>query len=389
MNHNIETELKERRKKVSQSIADAKADACIITSAVNIYYLSDFIFDGFLYLQPGNEPILFVKRPNDVEAENVVYVRKPEQIPEYLKENNLPLPKKLLAESDLLSYSMATRLKIAFGIDDLMNISAEMRKIRSIKSEYEISIMKESAAIHAEVYKQIPAVFKKGMTEIEFQIEMEYLMRKSGSMGIFRTFGPNMDIFMGSILAGDNAEAASPFDFALGGKGTTPVLPIGASHTLLSPGTTLMVDMAGNYRPVMDDMTRSFAIGFAPTLAATAHQVSIDILNAISDTAKAGTPAADLYNLAEEMAIDNGLESFFMGTEQQAKFVGHGVGLEINEPPVLAPRSREILQTGMAIAIEPKFVIPEIGPVGVENTYIVRENGLEKITICDESLIVL
>lgn len=89
------------------------------------------------------------------------------------------------------------------------------------------------------------------------------------------------------------------------------------------------------------------------------------------------------------MAQDAGLEAFFMGTNQQAKFVGHGVGLEINEPPVLAPRSREILQSGMAIAIEPKFVLPEIGPVGIENTYIVRNDGLEKITICDESLIVL
>ena len=89
------------------------------------------------------------------------------------------------------------------------------------------------------------------------------------------------------------------------------------------------------------------------------------------------------------MVRRNGLADYFMGTGQQAGFVGHGVGLEINEPPVLAPRSKEILQPGMAIAIEPKFVLPGIGAVGIENTYIVRDGGLEKITVCEEELRIL
>lgn len=385
----IQKELKERRDKLQQLIVNSQSDACIISSPVNLYYLCDFIFDGFLYFHPQGEPLFFVKRPNGLTIENVIYIRKPEQIPEYLKKNNLPLPKKLMTENDILSYSMASRLQIAFEMPELINVSVEIRKIRSIKSAYEIAVMKESAQIHASVYQQIPSIFRKGMTDIEFQIELEYLMRKAGSVGIFRTFGENMDIFMGSILAGNNAQAPSPFDFALGGNGISPLLPLGADGTSLEPGTTLMVDMAGNYRPVMDDMTRSFAVEFAPPLAETAHQLSIDILRTIEQTAKAGTPAANLYFLAEKMAIDNGLESLFMGTEQQARFIGHGVGLEINEPPVLAPRSKEILQAGMAIAVEPKFVIPEIGPVGIENTYIVRDYGLEKITFCEESLMIL
>ena len=389
MNSYNNIELIERRNKVIQLITDKSAEACIITSPVNIYYLCGFIFDGFLYLQQGEEPILFVKRPNDIVGENVVTIRKPEQIPEYLTQHNMPIPKIIMAETDVMPYTMALRLRAAFGANELLNASAEMRNIRCIKSEYEIGIMKSSAQIHASVYKQIPTIYRKGMTDIEFQIEMEYLMRKSGSMGIFRTFGQNMDIFMGSILAGDNGQAASPFDFALGGSGVTPILPIGANGTALKSGTTLMVDMAGNYKPLMDDMTRSFAIDYAPPLAVKAHQVSIDILNAISKSAKSGTPAAELYFLAEQISKDNELDSYFMGTKQQAKFVGHGVGLEINEPPVLAPRSKEILKTGMSIAIEPKFVLPGIGPVGVENTYIVKEEGLENITICDESLIIL
>ena len=389
MNHLLKSELNNRLKTVQQSIVDNGADACIISSPVNIYYLCDFIFDGYLYITPESESILFVKRPQSLDLPNIYYVRKPEQMPEYLEELGIALPKRVMLENDYVSYSMAERIKNAFKSDTLLNASGMMRQIRSIKSSYEISIMKESAAIHTEVYKRIPDIFKIGMTDIEFQIELEHEMRKAGSIGIFRTFGPNMDIFMGSILAGDNAQTPSPFDFALGGGGTSPTLPLGSNGTPLQPGTTLMVDMAGNYRPIMDDMTRTFAIDHAPQQAIDAHQVSLEILHTIENEAKAGIPTANLYHLAIEIVSKHQLEPYFMGTQQQAQFIGHGVGLEINEPPVLAPRSRDILTSGMTIAIEPKFVLPGIGPVGAENTYVIHDNHIENITLCDESLIIL
>lgn len=389
MSYNIKEELESRLKKVQQVITDVWADACLITSSVNQFYLNDFIFDGYMYILPGEEPFLFVKRPVGIEGNRVEYIRKPEQIPDILRAHHLPLPKKILFENEVLPYNSAIRLDTALRIPEIINISGRLRRIRSVKSEYELDQLRECARIHAHVYAQIPSIYREGMTDIEFQIELERIMRLAGSMGIFRSFGENMDIYMGNILAGDNAQAASPYDFALGGKGTTPLLPLGVNGTLLKPGMTLMVDMAGNYKPIMSDMTRTFAIGHAPDIAYKAHQVSIDIHNAITATAKAGTACSELYLLAEEMVKENGLQPYFMGTVQQAKFIGHGVGLEINEPPVLTPRSTEVLETGMAIAIEPKFVLPGIGAVGIENTYIVQENGLEKITLCEENLLVL
>src|SRR5690554_2594005 len=105
--------------------------------------------------------------------------------------------------------------------------------------------------------------------------------------------------------------------------------------------------------------------------------------------AKQGTSCADIYNWAIEIVNRNNLQSYFMGTKQQAKFIGHGVGLEINEPPVLTPRSKETLEKGMTFALEPKFVLPGIGAVGIENTYIVHDYGLENITLFEEDIIVL
>lgn len=382
-------ELSQRLENLQQTIIQAKVDACLISTSVNQFYLLDFIFDGYIFIQPQDEPILFVKRPQGIEGDNVVYIRKPEQIPDFLHQKNISLPKRLMIESDALSYSTVSRLQLALGTPELMNVSAEMRRIRSVKSKYELGQIRECAKIHAQVYEKIPQIYRQGMTDIEFQTEIEREMRLAGSEGAFRAFGENMDIFMGSVLVGDNAQHASPFDFALGGQGISPLLPIGANGTPLREGTTVMVDMAGNYRPWMSDMTRAFAIGAVSDLAYKAHQVSIDIHSKINSVAKSGVGCSDLYFIAEEMAKENDLADYFMGTEQQAKFVGHGVGLEINEPPVLAPRSRETLQSGMVIAVEPKFVLPGIGAVGIENTYFVGDDGLEKVTICEEKLIVL
>lgn len=382
-------EADSRLKRVQQTITEMEADACIITSSVNQYWLCGFIFDGFMFLFPEGDPILFVKRPSNIVDERAKQIRKPEQIPDMLREIGISLPKRILVEADQLSFSAATRLQAALGMPETKNISGEVRKIRSVKSEYELEQMRESARIHTYVYELIPSLYREGMTDLELQIEIERQMRLHGSVGIFRSFGENMDIFMGSMLAGDNAQAASPYDYALGGAGISPLLPLGANGTLLLPGTTLMVDMAGNYRPWMDDMTRTFAIEHTPDMAYKAHQVSIDIHNAIMKNFRAGALCSELYLLAEEIVNQNGLAPYFMGTIQQAQFIGHGVGLEINEPPVLTPRSREVLEPGIAFALEPKFVLPGIGAVGIENTYVVHESGFEKITLCEEAMIVL
>ncbi|HOO95724.1 MAG TPA: Xaa-Pro peptidase family protein [Proteiniphilum sp.] len=382
-------ELTLRQRRVQQSIAAMQADACIITSPVNQYWLSGFVFDGYLLLYPEGEALLFIRRPAGITDGRAISIRKPEQIPSLLCEAGYALPRRLLLEADQLTFNSATRLQAAMEMPETLNISGELRRLRSVKSDWELNQIRESAQLHRQVYELIPSLYRRGMSDLELQIEIEREMRLHGSVGIFRSFGENMDIFMGSMLAGDNAQAASPFDYALGGGGISPLLPLGANGTKLLPGMTLMVDMAGNYRPWMDDMSRTFAIGEVPDLAFEAHQLSIDIIRTLEQTAKAGTPCADLYLLAEEMVQEKGMQSYFMGTTQQAKFIGHGVGLEINEPPVLTPRSKEILEAGMAIAVEPKFVLPGIGPVGIENTYIIHENRVENITLCEEEMIVL
>ena len=115
----------------------------------------------------------------------------------------------------------------------------------------------------------------------------------------------------------------------------------------------------------------------------------MEVQEAIAQQAKPGIACEDLYNKAIELVTKAGFADYFMGLGQKAKFIGHGIGLEINEMPVLAPRMKQELEPGMVFALEPKIVLPGIGPVGIENSWAVTMEGLEKLTLCTEEIVEL
>lgn len=385
----MENELELKWRRIQQAMRQEEADGCLLTMNMNLYYVSGQVFNGYFYLPAEGRPYWFVKRLTIPETDRVHAIRKPEQMPDFFQDLGLAMPRKLLLEADELSYHEYIRLQHVFRPEVTGNASALIRHIRMIKTPWEIEQMRISARKHEAVYREIPACYRPGMTDIELQIEIEKRMRVYGSLGYFRAFGSNMDIFVGSLLAGENAGEPSPFDFALGGAGMHASGPLGANGTLLREGTTVMADMSGNYTAYQTDMTRVFSIGKLPDRAYRVHRVALEIQARMERAAKPGVPCAELYRDALAMAGQEGLEDCFMGTHLQAKFVGHGVGLEINELPVLTTRSKDILQPGMTFAFEPKFVLAGIGAVGIENTFLVTDSGVEKMTLLDENIIEL
>ena len=351
----LKNDLKIKWDRMRDGMAKMGMDACLLTVDVNLYYTTGQIYSGYFYLPVDGEPWFLIKRPNGLSGHQVEYIR----------------------------------LDKVFQPEEAGNATAFMRNLRRVKTPWEIGQFRIAARKHEATYSEIPECFRPGMTDLEFQYEIEKRMRKNGSIGLFRAFGANMDIYMGSILAGENAETPSPFDFALGGGGIDASCPLGANGTLLKEGTAIMVDMAGNYTAYMTDMTRVFSVGRLTEEAYRAHQVALTIQQEVENATRPGTACSDLYNIAANIAKKEGLSANFMGTEQQAKFVGHGIGIQINELPVLTPRSKEELLPNMVFALEPKFVIPGVGAVGIENSFLVTETGVEKLTRFNEEIIPL
>lgn len=378
-----------RYNKIFKALQASDADALLINTNVNIYYTTGQIFNGYIYLDKSGNLFYFVKRPVGLQGELVVYIRKPEEIPTFLQEADVPMPQRIALELDYTSYSDITRIAHVFKDAEITNGSAIMRNVRATKTPYEVEKIRISAARHEAAYGHIEAMYEEGMTDFELQIEIERRLRMEGCLGIFRVAGPSMEVFMGSLLSGNNADVPSPYDFALGGSGLDESLPIGCNGTLIKQGSTVMVDLCGNFTGYMTDMSRTFSVGQIPELAHRAHATSRDIHETLRAMARPGVAAAEMYNTAYDIAAKAGLSDYFMGHTQHAGFIGHGVGIEINELPVLAPRSRDILAEGNIIAIEPKFVIPGTGAVGVENTYLVTGNGIECLTNFKEEIIPL
>ncbi len=385
----IQPELKLRRDKIRRLMQQQNIDAALIACNINLLYTAGTIISGYLYLPLNSPARIFVKRPNHLSGEFVFGIRKPEQIIDILKEEGLPMPEKVMLEADELPYTDYMRLAGLFPEAEVVNGTPVIREARSIKTAVEIEHFRRSGAAHTKAYNQIPSVFRPGMTDLQLSIEVERLMRLEGNLGVFRVFGQSMEIFMGSLLAGDNAAYPSPFDFSLGGQGIHPALPGSVKGAPIKAGETIMVDMGGNFNGYMGDMSRVYSVGKLTQNAYDAHQVCIDIQNEIVEMAKPGTVCEDMYNKAIEMVTKAGYADNFMGIEQKARFIGHGIGLEINEMPVIAPRMKKELEPGMVFALEPKIVLPGIGAVGIENSWAVNAEGLEKLTLCDEAIVEL
>lgn len=383
----LKEELALRWQNLRERMQLAGADACLVCSNVNIYYYAGRIINGYIYFSADAAPLFLVRRPIGLEGEGVRYIRKVEQIPEILSEEGLPQPETLMLEDDNIFYGERSRCAKAFGNVRTVNASPVIRDLRKIKSPYEIMQMRESARLQTESLRLMPQLYAKGMTDRDLTIEIEYTFRKKGSLGMFRIFGPSMEAFMGQTLAGDNAAAPSPYDFALGGAGEHPSLPVGDNGTLLTEGMAVMVDMNGNFTGYIADQSRTFSIGRLSDKAYYSHQVSLEIHDELQSMGRPGVACEELYHKAIEIAKRHSLQDFFMGTHQQAKFVGHGVGLVINEMPVLCDRNKEPLEKSEIIAIEPKIIVEGTGAVGIENTYLVTESGLENLTTAPTEII--
>ncbi len=382
-------ELNLRWQKIQVKLRELDVEACLISTNVNLWYATGRIINGYVYLRQEGEPLVFVRRPANVTGENVYHIRKVEQIAEILSELKIDLPSTILFEGDEISYAEWMRYKAVFGTENCVNGTNALRQVRSVKTDYEIAELTESAHLQSIAYKEIPLLYRAGMTDHEFTVEVERMFRLKGNLGIFRIFGSSMEAFMGSVLVGENAEAPSPYDFALGGKGMHSSLPFGHSGVLLEEGKSIMVDINGNFNGYIADQTRTFSIGELTEEAYYAHNVSIEMQQILAEMAKPGVPCEDVYLKSLQVAKKHNLEDCFMGIGQQAKFVGHGVGLVINELPVLCDRNKELLCENMTIALEPKFIIKGVGAVGTENTYVVKNNGMEKITFAPEEIIEL
>lgn len=376
----LQEDLSLRKKQVSDILKEKNIDAVLVSADVNCFYLTGEIFGGYCYVTADNDMLLFSRFGNQFSDMEVIKIRKPEEIPDILINSGYNYPEALSLDEESTGASEWLRLKAVFPKSKVVTGAGVLRKARQIKTRTELSYIRKAAAQQIKIFSEIGELYSEGMTDTELSAKLESEYRLAGHSGVFRTFGFHMDSLFGTVLAGENGCVPSPYDFSLGGAGQTKALPLGSNNEIIKKGSSVLIDFCGNYNGYLSDMTRTFSVGRLPEKAYYAHNVAIEIQEEIQGILKEGAYAFEPWQKAENIVKKYGLTDIFMGLDKRARFVGHSLGLEINESPVFTARDNSVIVENMVFASEPKFAVAGVGAVGVEDTFIIGKDKCELIT---------
>ncbi|HBG07187.1 MAG: peptidase M24 [Geobacteraceae bacterium GWC2_58_44] len=364
-------------------------DAAFFVYPIDVYYFTGTRQNSLLCIPASGEPTLLVRKSlararSEATLADIRPFPSSKELPQLLG----PGVQKVGLTFDVLPVQQYNFYAKLFPGCQLADISGLNRELRSVKSAWELERMRESGRNTSSVFRQVPQFLKPGMREIDLAAEFECRLRKAGGEGYVRMRAFNQELFMGLAVSGANAELPGFFDGAVTGRGLSNASAHGASLAQIAANSPIILDYAGVFEGYIVDMTRVFAIGGLSETLMHAFYTSIAIQSRLAEHLKPGAICEELFLEAAAMAEKAGLGSYFMGAPgENARFVGHGVGLELDEFPVIAQGFKVALQAGQTIAIEPKFVIPGEGVIGIENTFAVTEQGGEKITDIPDDIV--
>ncbi len=380
------SETTQRIARLQHRLADEGLDGALIQYPIDIYYFSGTRQNGMLWIPASGEPMLLVRKSflRAVRESHIADTRpfpSSRELPALFSQQ----AKRIGLTFDVLPLQYHAYYTSVLQGKEFVDISLINRELRAVKSLWEQERLRENGRRLAEVFAQIPSFFVPGMREIDFAAELEYRLRKADSEGNVRTRSFGMDM-VGLTTSGVQAAVSGSFDGPATGAGISAACPFGPSMAVIEPNTPILIDYAGIWNGYVVDITRIFVHGELETELCRAFSVACDIEAWLAEHLRPGVVCEELYLHSLGMARAAGLEDHFMGYPgEQARFVGHGVGLELDEFPVLAKGFRSTLQVGQALALEPKFIFPGKGVVGIENTWLVMPHGGEKLTtLADE-----
>jgi Xaa-Pro aminopeptidase len=267
------------------------------------------------------------------------------------------------------------------GLDDVADVSDPIKELRIVKSPFEIEQVRRSGAICDAVFVEAPLVIKEGVSEVEIDAALVAAGRRSGHQGLLRMRGLNQEMMNLYVTAGESGTVASAGDVPIAGLGVTAAVAQGSSLHRVQRSIPVLVDYGGGYNGYITDETRAFVVGRLDETFRKPYEVAREIIEDAQAFGKEGVDTTAIYDRAYAMAKKAGLEQHFMGFgPERVSFIGHGLGLEINELPVITGRHKRTLVEGNVFAFEPKFVFPGKGAVGIEVDFIARKDRLERVT---------
>ncbi|MGA7103793.1 MAG: Xaa-Pro peptidase family protein [Candidatus Deferrimicrobiaceae bacterium] len=386
-------EIRARIRALQDRLSRDGVDGAFLVQNADLFYFTGSIQQGVLFVPAGDEPVYFVRRVyeravEEAAIDQIVRIASPKEIPAYFEKEKV-LFGTIGFELDVMPVLTFQRFSRLFPDAKAVDVSGAIREIRAVKGPSEIDAMRACGKHLAGLLSGARERIRPGVTETALGGILQGRAISAGHTTITRMRAWNQEVGLGCVISGADAAIPSYADFPTAGKGSGPYVPVGQGHRTFKENEPILVDLMWAQDGYLVDMARTYVIGNLPEKLTNAYGMAVEVMRKIESGTRPGAMAGDLYEIGMETASRTPFAGHFMGAPgYNVKFIGHGVGIETDEYPFIAKGSKTILMPGMTFALEPKFVFPSEGAVGLENTYLVTETGFEKLTLMDEGIIV-
>lgn len=364
------------------------AGGLLAFARTTVYYLSGVMGAAVFWLPKEGEPVLFARKGAerarlDSPELTVAPYRSYADLAALAADAGSPFTGVIAAEKSALPWTLAENLQKRLPDISFISGDAVPPRARAVKTAWELAKMREAGRRHAEVMEDsLPRVMAPGMTEMEIARKTLDAFADCGGLGSTRMSNFGEEQICGVVSAGDNGNYPTFYNGPLGGMGAHPAVPfLGCPKTVWTENSVLMVDVGFSYEGYNSDKSITYFSGSArdiPAVARKAHDVCRRIEEESAKRLKPGALPMDLYRAAMAEADKAGMAEGFMGHGgNKVPFIGHGIGLCIDDWPPLADRFDTPIAEGMTFALEPKVGLPGIGMVGTENTWLTTPDGGE------------
>lgn len=359
-------------------------DTALIQSKINQYYLTGTMQDGLLVLRRDGLVRYFVRKSlaRALEECPLPIVRPMTTYRDMLTE----LPAELGAtwlELESMPLITLERLRKVFDLDGPWPLDKPLLQLRAVKSDFEQVIVRESARQHGILLEQVvPGLLREGMSEADLLADLYAAMIRLGYHGVSRFAMYQTELVAGQLGFGTNSLYPTSFNGPGGMRGMSPAVPIiGSRERRLTRGDLVFVDVGYGVDGYHSDKTQVYLYrADPPPQVAAVHQACLTVMERLAAQLVPGAIPAEIYRsvMADLPPL---LARHFMGYgDESVRFLGHGVGLQIDEAPVIAAGITTPLQENMIVALEPKCGVEGVGMVGCEETFIVKPGGAVCLT---------
>jgi len=379
-------EITRRILNAQKALKQSRIDGLIIAQRVDLLYFSGTAQNGFLFLPSEGEPLLFIKRylpraQEESPLKNIIGIDSIRDVPGHIIDFYGRFPDVLAFEFDVLPVKTFNFYRTLFPSKEFVDGSPSILAVRMVKSSWEIEQMERTAEMSRQTFEYMKTIIRPGLTEMEFAGMYETFARRLGHGAGLRVRDYLTEGYPWHVLSGVSGGLVGLLDSPASGEGTSVAFPCGAGNKLLAPNEPVMVDLGSVLNGYHMDETRMFAIGSMPDKALKASRAAIQIHDSVLEKVKPGITTGELFIYAESLAESLGYAEYFLGPPgDKVSFIGHGIGLELIEQPVIARDRKEHLQTGMVIALEPKMVFRNEFAAGIESVFVVTETGARLIS---------